>query len=88
MYPVLTRFEHVVKERQEKEKAKWNYWKQYHQYAERLLFIPYLLKLGLLVLLALAFYFLGYKDAPICNQCPLCEEKRPFIIKLPATGAQ
>jgi hypothetical protein len=84
----LTRLETIIQERKEKETAKKDYIKQYHQYAKRLWFIPYLLKLGLLTLFALFFYFLGYKDSPVCSPCPICEEKRPFIIKLPATGAE
>ena len=88
-YPIqmqkLTRLETITAERKEKETARKIYMKQSYQFAKRLWFIPYLIKLAFLTLFALFFYYLGYSDAPVC---PLCDEPRPFIINLPATGAE
>lgn len=81
----LTWRETIKTERQEKQRAKRNYLKQSYQFAKRLWFIPYLIKLGFLTLLCLFFYYLGYSDAPVLLNC---DELRPFIINLPATGAQ
>jgi hypothetical protein len=81
----LNWYETIIVEWKEQQKSKFAYLKQYHQYAKRLWFVPYLLKLALLTLFALSFYFLGYSDAPVLLNC---DELRPFIINLPATGAQ
>lgn len=87
----LTWRETIKVEWKEQNKARRNYIKQHLQFSKRLRYIPTILRLATITFLCLAFYYMGYLDAPkqiseepkICYYNLICPEQ-----KLPATGAE
>ena len=87
----LTWRETIKTERQETQRAKKMYIRQHLQFSKRLRYIPTILRLATITFLCLAFYYMGYLDAPkqiseepkICYYNLICPEP-----KLPPTGAE